>query len=58
MSNCQAGQIDIGRFSLDNVEAITMSIGQSDAPVAPKAPVQGGMESFGQAVPFDEEIPF
>ena len=30
VSNCQAGQIDIGRFSLDNVEAITMSIGQSD----------------------------
>ena len=33
--------------------------GRTSAPVAPKAPVQGGsMESFGQAVPFDEEIPF
>ena len=32
---------------------------RSGAPAAPKAPVQGaGMESFGQAVPFDEEIPF
>ena len=33
--------------------------GRPAAPAAPKAPVQGGgMESFGQAVPFDEEIPF
>ena len=32
--------------------------GRSGAPAVPKAPVQGGMESFGQAVPFDEEIPF
>lgn len=33
--------------------------GRSSAPAAPKAPAQnGGMESFGQAVPFDEEIPF
>ena len=32
---------------------------RSGAPAAPKAPVQGaGMESFSQAVPFDEEIPF
>lgn len=32
---------------------------RSGAPAAPKASVQGaGMESFGQAVPFDEEIPF
>ena len=30
VSNCQAGQIDIGRFSLDNVESITLSIGQND----------------------------
>lgn len=30
VSNCQAGQIDIGRFSLDNVESLTLSIGQSD----------------------------
>ena len=26
----QSGQVDIGRFSLDNVEMITLSIGQSD----------------------------
>ena len=32
---------------------------RSGAPADPKAHVQGaGMESFGQAVPFDEEIPF
>lgn len=30
VSNCQAGQIDIGRFSLDNMETISMSIGQND----------------------------
>ncbi len=32
---------------------------RANAPTAPQAPAQGGnMESFGQAVPFDEEIPF
>lgn len=32
---------------------------RANAPAAPQAPAQGGnMESFGQAVPFDEEIPF
>ncbi|WP_291130197.1 TonB-dependent receptor plug domain-containing protein, partial [Dysgonomonas sp. UBA7698] len=30
MSNVQSGQIDISRFSLDNVSMITLSIGQSD----------------------------
>lgn len=30
ISNAQNGQIDIGRFSLDNVEQITLSIGQGD----------------------------
>ena len=30
MSNVQCGQIDISRFSLDNVTMITLSIGQSD----------------------------
>lgn len=30
MSNIQSGQIDIGRFSLDNVSMISLSIGQSD----------------------------
>ena len=29
VSNCQAGQIDIGRFSLDNVGMISLSVGQS-----------------------------
>lgn len=32
---------------------------RTNAPAAPQTPAQGGnMESFGQAVPFDEEIPF
>ncbi len=30
ISNVQNGQIDIGRFSIDNVEKISLSIGQSD----------------------------
>jgi outer membrane cobalamin receptor len=30
VSNCQAGQIDIGRFSLDNVEMLSLAIGQDD----------------------------
>lgn len=30
VSNCQAGQIDIGRFSLDNVALLSLAIGQSD----------------------------
>lgn len=29
VSNCQAGQIDIGRFSLDNVASLSLSVGQS-----------------------------
>ena len=30
VSNTQAGQIDIGRFSLDNVESLSMAIGTDD----------------------------
>lgn len=30
VSNTQAGQIDIGRFALDNVAVLSLSIGQSD----------------------------
>jgi len=30
ISNLQSGQVDIGRFSLDNVEQVSISIGQSD----------------------------
>lgn len=30
VSNCQAGQIDIGRFSLDNVGMLSLAVGQSD----------------------------
>lgn len=30
VSNCQAGQIDIGRFSLDNVSSLSLAIGQGD----------------------------
>ena len=30
LSNAQSGQIDIGRFNLDNVEMVTLSIGQAE----------------------------
>lgn len=30
VSNAQSGQIDIGKFSLDNVEMLSLTIGQSD----------------------------
>ena len=30
VSNCQAGQIDIGRFSLDNVASLSLSVGQNE----------------------------
>lgn len=30
VSNCQAGQIDIGRFPLDNVALVSLSVGQGD----------------------------
>ncbi len=30
LSDCQTGQIDIGRFSLDNVDRLSLSNGQSD----------------------------
>lgn len=31
VSNCQAGQIDIGRFSLDDVELLSLSVGQANS---------------------------
>ncbi len=30
VSNCQAGQIDIGRFSVDNVSVLSLSVGQTE----------------------------
>lgn len=30
VSNCQAGQVDIGRFSLDNVETLSLAVGQNE----------------------------
>ncbi|MDO4949492.1 MAG: TonB-dependent receptor [Bacteroidales bacterium] len=29
VSNCQAGQVDVGRFSLDNVSMLSLSVGQN-----------------------------
>ena len=31
VSNCQAGQIDIGRFSLDNISVLTLTIGEEES---------------------------
>ncbi|MDE6416351.1 MAG: TonB-dependent receptor [Duncaniella sp.] len=33
VSNCQGGQIDIGRFSLDNVEMLSLAVGQDNDPL-------------------------
>ena len=30
VSNCQAGQIDVGRFALENLEELSLSVGQPD----------------------------
>ncbi len=30
VSNCQAGQIDIGRFSLDNISTLSLAVGQEE----------------------------
>lgn len=30
VSNCQAGQVDIGRFSLDNVSMLSLAVGQEE----------------------------
>lgn len=35
VSNCQAGQIDIGRFSLDNVARLQLAVGQDDDMLQP-----------------------
>ncbi|MBD5202850.1 MAG: TonB-dependent receptor [Bacteroidales bacterium] len=35
VSNCQGGQIDIGRFSLDNVEMLSLAVGQDSDPLQP-----------------------
>ena len=31
VSNCQAGQIDIGRFSLDNISSLTLTVGEEES---------------------------
>ncbi len=35
LSNCQAGPIDVGRFNLNNVGTLSLSIGQADALLQP-----------------------
>lgn len=30
VTNCQGGQVDIGRFSLDNVSSLSLAVGQTD----------------------------
>lgn len=35
VSNCQGGQIDIGRFSLDNVAMISLAVGEDVNPLQP-----------------------
>lgn len=35
VSNCQGGQIDIGRFSLDNISTISLAVGNNDELLQP-----------------------
>lgn len=30
ISNCQAGQVDVGRFSIDNLSSLSLSVGQNE----------------------------
>ena len=35
VSNCQGGQIDIGRFSLDNIQMLSLAVGQQEEMLQP-----------------------
>ena len=35
VSNCQAGQVDVGRFSLDNVSSLSLAVGHDDDMLQP-----------------------
>lgn len=35
LSDCQAGPIDVGRFNIDNIETITLAVGQTDELLQP-----------------------
>ncbi len=56
VSNCQAGQIDIGRFTLDNVSLLSLAIGQSeDMLQSAKLYGSAGILSIETEKPFFEE---
>lgn len=52
VSNCQAGQIDVGRFSLEGVEELALTIGQESDPLQPaRSYAAAGMLSIRTARP-------
>ncbi len=52
MSDAQSGQIDIGRFSLENIEEVTLTIGQGDEIFMPARNfVSSGMLNIKTSVP-------
>lgn len=56
VSNCQAGQIDIGRFSLDNVSTLSLAVGQDDNLLQPaRLYASAGVLNIETEKPFFEE---
>jgi outer membrane cobalamin receptor len=60
VSDCQSGQVDISRFSLDHVSELTMHIGQDDDIFQPaKMFASAGVLSIHTAMPqFHEDHPY
>ena len=56
VTDCQTGQIDLGRFSLENVDQIALSIGQSDNIFTPaRAKASSGTLSIYTVTPSFQE---
>ncbi|NDV78256.1 TonB-dependent siderophore receptor [Dysgonomonas sp. 511] len=52
ISNVQSGQVDVGRFSLDNISAVSLNIGQSDEMLqTARALASGGVLNLQTSAP-------
>lgn len=59
VSDCQSGQVDISRFSLDNVSELTLTIGQTDNIYqAARAFASAGVLNIQTAKPDFQDSPF
>lgn len=55
VSNCQSGQVDLSRFSTDNVECISLAIGQTDSIFVPaRAFASAGTLDIRTTIPHKE----